>query len=215
MTPAQRIIAVVQTTLQDTKGVRWPATELAGYLTDGERELIVFRPDQNAVTQAFVPVAGCRQVLPSTALALIEVNNNTAGRRRNVRKVDMKLLDAVSPEWASATPDPVARNYMYDLRDPRVFWLYPPAEASTSSIELVVGQYPTEITASGALPGTVTGDLSVPEIWVQALPNYCLSRAYDKDAEYGGNAALSASYMAAFNAQIGKQIQSSTAVSPK
>ena len=213
-TPVQSILIRVQTTLVDVAGKRWPATELAQYLNDAQRALITVRPDQNTVMEPMVPVAGARQQLPANAVCLINISGNTAGR--NISKVDMALMDASNRDWSISNQSTVFSHFMYDLKDPRTFWLYPPSKATGASIDLVYSAMPTDVpTPSGAAYTTATGNISVPDQWANALTNYVLGRAYARDAEYAGNAQVAAAYMGAFTSEVAVQLQSSTAVSPK
>ena len=50
------------------------------------------------------------------------------------------------------------------------------------------------------------------DVWAEALLNFMLFKAYSKDAEFGGNAALSTGYYTLFNAALGVQLQSSSQV---
>lgn len=201
---AQSIIKHAQITLQDTDGDRHPAAELVDYLNDGQRALISVRNDVGATTVAFVPATGARQTIPANAMALIDVLGNTSGNKRAIRKVDKDMMDATARDWANSTVSKVASNFMFDPeRDPRTFWLYPPAAAG-GSVDLLIAAYPTDVEAPGGPTYTdVTGVISVPDQWDNALLNYVLSRAYDKDAEFASNAQLSATHMASFLSQAG------------
>ena len=203
-TTAQSIIQRAQTTLQDIEGVRHPATELVGYLNDGQRALINVRNDVGATTVAFIPAVGARQTVPANALALIDVLRNTNGTQRAVRKVDMVTMDATARDWTSGQTSKVATNFMFDPdRDPRTFWVYPPA-ATGASLDLLIAAYPTDVPApSGAAYTTVTGSISVQDHWDNALLSYVLARAYMKDSEFAGNAQLSSTHMTSFLSQAG------------
>lgn len=215
-TTVQSIIQRAHDGLQDSDGVRWPATELVRYLNDGQRALCVIRPDASASYAPLVPVAGARQTLPATAISLMDVTRNTNGNKRAIRKVEQFALDCVNRDWQSAAGVSEFSNFTYDPREPRVFCLYPPATGGVGSVDVVYSTYPTDVpTPSGAAYTTCTGNLSVVDQWGTALLNYVLSMAYNKDAEFGGNAALAASYMAAFVGMIGGQLQSSQTVAPK
>lgn len=215
-TTVQSIILRAHDALQDSDGVRWPATELVRYLNDGQRALCVVRPDASAAYVALVPVAGARQTLPAEAISLMDVPRNTDGTKRAIRKVDHFSLDCVNRDWQSATGVSIFSNFTYDPREPRVFYLYPPATGGIGSVDVVYSIYPADVpTPSGVLYTTCTGDISVVDQWDTALLNYVLGRAYGKDAEFGGNKTLADSYMAAFVGLIGGQLQSSQTVAPK
>lgn len=213
--PAQAIVRNAHITLQDLKGIRWPASELVGYLNDGQRELIIYRPDATAATASFVPARGARQVLPPAAAALMDVQRNTLGSKKAIRKVPMAYLDAIAPGWQGMAEATEFEHFMHDLREPRVFYLYPPAKAAGGSVELVTSNYPEDIPApGGATADTVTGDIGVADCWANALLSYALFRAYAKDAEFSSNTALATAHLAAFTAATGTQIKSATAVAP-
>lgn len=212
--PAQTLIRNAHTALQDADGVHWPATELVDYLNDGQRVLTTVRPDANVVTAPFAPLVGARQQLPTSAIAFIDIPRNSAGKRKALRKVDMATLDSVVPEWQSMAGSTEFAHFMYDLRDPRTFYLYPPAKAG-GSVELVTANYPTDVsTPSGPTAASVTGNIGVLDQWADALLAYVLFRAFAKDSEFASNVQFSAGYLAAFNAATGAQLQAAQAVEP-
>lgn len=216
MTPASTIIYDAQVELQDTTGVRWPATELLGYMHEGQRAIAQKRPDQTATTLTFAPsTPGHRHTLPPQAASLIDIPRNALGRKRAITKVDQVLLDATVRDWYSMSPAAEVLHFMYDLREPRVFLTYPPA-APTAAIEIVYSAYPASTAAAqGAEASTVTGDIDLPDQWSAALLHYVLFRAWRKDSEFGGNAALSKSHYDLFRAELGEQLDSSSTVAPK
>lgn len=192
------IIRAAMLALQDD-GTRWTVQELVGYLNDGQMALAVLRPAETATTITFAPVEGGRQTLPTDAMLLLEVRCNSNGRLRALTLVDRKTLEAVDPEWASMTPNVTPVHYMYTPLEPRVFYLYRPAHVE-ARLELTYSKYPSRVEPpSGSTVDSVGGETSLEASWANALRDYVLYRAYAKDAEYGANAALAASYFAAFN----------------
>jgi hypothetical protein len=215
-TSAQSIVNRAQIALQDLAGVRWPAPELVIYLNDAQRAAIVLRPDIKSGIQSFTPVQGARQTIPSTAMSLMDVARNSAGRKRALRKADLAMMDSIDRDWQSSAETNEFVHFMYDMREPNIFYLYPPSKATGSLIEIVTSNYPVDIAApAGATASSVVGDVDVADQWVEPLLNYVLFRAYAKDVEYGGNAAMSSAYMGLFHTALSEQLQSSTAVSPK
>lgn len=216
-TSAQSIVLEAQTALQDLTGTRWPASELVRYINEAQRELTTKRPDAVAVAATLTCVAGPKQTLPSTAQTLIDVAGNATGARRAVTKIDRVLLEAQSRDWMSARPTTPVLHFMHNLAEPRAIYVYPPAVAGTV-LDVVVANYPTDIaapTAPGKLATTVSGNLSVPDEWAPFIRNFCLFRAYSKDAEFGGNAQLAANFLGLAKADLGEQLQSSASVAPK
>ena len=213
---AQALIRRVVETLQDTTSIRWPVAELVRYLNDGQREIIVHRPDA-MVTNASVSLAsGTKQSLPANGAKLIDVVRNSAGNKRAIRMCAREILDAQSPGWHNLSGVTEIVHFMFDPRDPKVFYVYPPAAASGASVDLVYSALPTDIAepAAGTDFAAVTGNISVPDIYSNALQDYVLYRAYTKDSQYAGNEARAQARYAAFANALGIEIKATVAVAP-
>ena len=216
-TAAQSIIRRVVETLQDTTSVRWPVAELVRYLNDGQREVVLYRPDSMVTNATVTLTAGAKQALPSNGSKLIDVIRNSAGNKRSVRMTARNILDTQTPSWYNLTGVTEILHYMYDPRDPKVFYVYPPAASSGASVDLVYSAYPSDITepADGAVFGAVTGNISLPDIYANILADYIMYRAYTKDTEYAGNAARAQAHYAAFQAALSTEMNGTTGVAPK
>lgn len=214
-TTAQSIVLRAQVALQDPEGIRWPAAELVRHINDGQREVVRLRPDVKSSNVTVTLVAGYKQSLAPEHMALIDVTSNAQGRRRRITKVDVVQLDAVAPNWRSLTNSAEIVHFMHDMRFPREFDVYPPANAGVM-VDAYVTLYPIDVPApNGASALSVSGDIDLPDHWAEALLNFVLGKAYSKDAEFGGNAQLAAGYLSVFNAAIGSQLQSTAVVAPK
>lgn len=214
---AQSVIRRIVETMQDKTSIRWPIAELVRYLNDGQREIVLYRPD-SMVTNATVDLdpGESKQSIPENGSKLIEVIRNTEGSKRAITLTSRKIMDAQSPEWHS---HPNANNeihhFMFDPRDPKTFYVYPPA-GDSCSVELVYSSFPADIQepADGALYTAVVGNISVPDIYGNILQDYILYRAYTKDSEYAGNAARAQAHYQTFAAALGIEIKSTLAVAP-
>ena len=163
---AQSIIRRAVETLQDPTSVRWPISELVRYLNDGQREVVLYRPDSMVMSTSRSLTTGTRQTLPNGS-KLIEVVRNTGGTKRAIRMVNREILDAQTPGWHAIAGADDVLHFMYDPRDPRVFYVYPPATTNTK-LDIVYAAYPTDIAepADGATYTAVTGNISLPDIYV-------------------------------------------------
>jgi hypothetical protein len=213
---AQSIVRRVVETLQDNTSVRWPVNELVRYLNDGQREIVLYRPDAMVTNAAVALAAGSKQALPANGTKLIEVVRNTAGNKRSVRLVNREILDSQSPGWHNITGATEILHFMYDPRDPKVFYVYPPAAASGASLDVVYAAMPTDITepADGALYTAVSGNISVPDIYGNVIQDYVLYRAYSKDSEYAGNAARAQAHYGAFANALGVEMKATVNFQP-
>lgn len=212
---AQSIVRRVIETLQDPTSIRWPIAELVRYLNDGQREVVLYRPDSMATNATVSCVAGTKQALPANGAKLIEVVRNASGTKKAVRLTNREILDAQTPGWHNLPGSVDVLHYMYDPRDPRVFYVYPPATAS-AQLDLVYAAYPTDITepADGAFYTAVTGNIGLPDIYGNVLQDYILYRAYTKDSEYAVNATRAQAHYAAFANALGVEIKATIAVGP-
>lgn len=211
---AASIVRSAHEILQDLAGVYWPATELVRYMNEAQREIARLRPDQKTVTRDESLVAGARQTLAADVQALIDIPRNTTSKN-TIRKVDMFQLDAVVSGWQAAATAADIIHFMHDMRDPRTFYVYPPA-SNGQQVNATFSLYPTAVAdPSGPTYTGVTGNIDLPDHWATPILNYMLFRAFSKDAEYGGNAAEAVAYKALFDAATGEQLQSTAAVAPK
>jgi hypothetical protein len=149
---------------------------------------------------------------------LIEITRNMAATsaKRAVRLVPRQILDAQTPGWHAIPGTVDILHYMFDARDPKTFYVYPPALA-TAQLEIMYSAVPTDIVepADGKLYSDVVGNITLPDIYANALLDYILYRAYSKDGEFAGNAARAQAHYAAFTASLVAEIQATIAVQPQ
>lgn len=197
--------------IQDQTNVRWPQDELLRYLNDARREVAIARPDLYATTSNVSLSAGSKQSLPSDGMRLIDVTRNMpSGVAGNaIRIVEREILDAQRPGWHTETATNVIKHFMYDERNPRTFYVYPPASAS-HQVEVTYGRSPSDIT------NTAT-ELTDEDIYAGAIVDYVCYRAFSKDSEYAGNAQRAmAHYQQFLNAlglggKVGRNVSPNTA----
>ena len=209
--------------LQDQTSVRWPANELVRWLNDAQRAIVKVRPDSMNTTATMTLVAGSRQDLDNASLTpipakLIEITRNMAATSTKgaVRLVPRQILDAQTPGWHNLSGSVNILHYMFDPRDPKTFYVYPPATTS-AQLEVMYSAYPTDIVepADGALHTAVVGNISLPDIYADDVLNYVMARSYLKDSEYAGNSERAAGYLAMITASLGAEIAATLAVQPK
>lgn len=214
---AQSIIRRAVETLQDTTSVRWPVNELVRYLNDGQREIVLYRPDSMVTNATMTCVAGTKQSLPSNGAKLIEVVRNSAdtSAKKSVRMINREILDAQTPGWHNITGSVDILHFMYDVRDPKTFYVYPPATTS-AQVDIVYSAYPTDITepADGSLYTAVTGNISLPDIYGNALLDYVLARCFMKDSEYAGNAQRAQAHYQLFATALGVELKGTMSFAP-
>lgn len=208
---ANSVIEKAQTILQDTTGVRWPvADELLGWLNDGQREVVILKPNSHVKNIAVRLATGTKQSLPSDGVQLIDVvrnmgtDGNTPGRA--VRIVMREILDAQVPNWHIATASADAKHYCYSPLDPKTFYVYPPQPVVNQGfVELVYGANPAD--------ATLTGPITLDDIYQNVLVDYVLYRAFSKESEAGDNQRASL-HRGAFEAALNGKANGEAIVNP-
>jgi hypothetical protein len=193
---AKDVLDRVAVILNDTGNVRWTSAELIDWLNDAHRELVLVRPDANVKNISVQLVAGVKQTLPTDGVKLVDVSRNmgsngtTAGLA--IRIVFKHLMDSQQPNWYTATAKTVVEHYMYDLRDPKTFYVYPAQPSSPHYVEVIYSAYPTTI--ANVNVGT---KISVDDVFANVLMDFVLYRAFCKDAD-AGNATLAQKHYDSF-----------------
>lgn len=186
------ILSRATTLLQDPTFVRWPLLELFGYLSDGQKEVCIHKPNAYVKTSAVQLVAGTKQALPADGLVLIDVvrnmgaNGSTVGNA--VRNVAREILDSNSPGWHQVTASGVVKHYTYDAKAPKVYYVYPPQpNSSMHYVELIYGAVPADLvvpTPSAQISDFAGTMITLDDIYAGALVDYVVFRAHSKEAEY-------------------------------
>jgi hypothetical protein len=190
------VIDKAQTVLQDSTGVRWPDVELLGWLNDGQRTIILYKPNAYVKNLPVLMTQGTKQLLPIDGVQLINIPRNmgetgtTPGRA--VRIVQQEMLDARMPNWHAAASSPEVQHFIYTLLDPKTFYVYPP-NTGTGYVELSYGAEPPDASLGGAI--------AVDNIYQTVLLDYVLYRAFAKDTEFADQ-SRSTSYFNAFLAAL-------------
>lgn len=199
--------------LQDPTSIRWPQTELLDWLNDGQREIALFKPNVFVKNTTVQLVAGTKQSLPADGVSLIDVvrnmgtNGSTPGAA--IRVVTREILDAQISNWHSSTASAVVKHYVYTPLDPKTFYVYPPqptGAGTQNQAEVVYVASPTD--------ATLVSTITIDDIYMTALLNYILFRAYTKDAEYANNAQLAQLYYTQYQAILQGKTASELAANP-
>ena len=221
---AKDLFERVRILLQDQDSIRWPLGELRGWLNDGQREIVLQKPNAKSETVVLALQAGTYQKIADTYLSILRVVRNITADGpprvggRAVRTVPREILDATIPDWHDITvvsPKRVVSNVVYDQFDVRAFYTYP-ANDGTGRLEAVLSILPTSI-PEPADPDDIAGytsPIGLDDIYANALVDYILYRAYIKDASYAGNAQRAVACYTQFANALGIKLRNEFAASP-
>ena len=206
------LISKAATLIQDATNIRWPTDELLGWLNDGQREVVLLKPQACVKNESMsLTVGSSKQQIPASGIMLIDVSRNmgAAGSTPgdSIRITSREVLDAQRPSWHSdANADNKIKHYMFDPRDPKTFYIYPKAPATAWYVEVIYSASPTDCATGGTL--------QIDDIYANALLDYVLYRAYSKDAEYAQNAQLALAHYTAFSNSLGVKTQNEAQQNP-
>lgn len=189
---ARSVLLKAQQILNDQTAVLWGFDELLSWLNEGQRRVVLLRPDASSQVKQLTLVAGTRQTMPAGSIRLLGCRRNVGGRGCTMIKRDH--LDQFSPNWALATADTTVKHVVYDELVPLEFEVYPPQPASGfGTIEIVRSVLPSDCTLDAVSGGSVDSAISLPDQYEAPLIDYVVYRAYSKDAAYtvrGGKADI-------------------------
>lgn len=203
---ANDVIERANDILNDVLSQRWPDQTLLQYLGDAQRAVVTKRPDASVVNGTMACAAGAKQVLPPEGLRLIKVMANTVSGRP-ITLIDVDILNEQVPNWRrTQTATTAIEHYVYDDRDPKHFYVYP-TPIDKLEIDLVYSVPP-------ASPSDKGSPITIDDIYFNALVEYVLYRAFQRDTENQANMSRAAAHYTAFDTALSGKIQADAAASP-
>jgi hypothetical protein len=195
---AKSIIDKASTQLLDPNNIRWPRTELLGWVNDAQRQITVMSPNATNKVTVIQLVVGTRQSIPSDGWTLLDVirymgtTGTTPGRVPRI--ISQQVLNDFNPNWHSATPATVPLNFLYDQQDQTVFYVYPPSNGK-GYLQINYSPIPADLSSENSV-------ISINDIFQTSILDYVLYRANSKDAEYAPGVTLAAGYLQTFMATM-------------
>lgn len=205
----QAVSDSVSDLLTDEDLVRWTVEERIRWANESLGAILTRRPAALARTSVVTLVAGTRQSIPADGSILLDVVRNMAADDVTpgsiIRRTDRQQLDDADPGWHTGRKKSYVRQYTYDDRLPKEFYVYPPVNAGVK-VELQDAYLPDDIADIGE-------DLGIGAEYKEAVVNYICYRANAKDSEFASPAMATAFYQA-FETALGIKGQSQIAASP-
>ena len=195
--------------LTDEGSVRWTKPTLLKWFNEAQRAVVLRRPDSLAINESFACIAGPKQVLPAIGIRLIDVVRVVGGAA--ITNVSRSLIDSHIRDWYSLPESAAIEHYVYDERDPKTFYVYPPAVVGTL-IEIIYSKSPDEIVIADF--DTDTQVIAVDDVFANALQEYILYKAWTKDAEHAGNLTRASNHFNQFRVAIGEKTQADAMMAP-
>lgn len=203
---------VRNTLLDEGTTKRWSDDDLTLFYNSAILQLALVRPDSTAKTASVLLTAGTKQSLPSDGLRLIDVPRNmgsdglTPGA--SILKADRAQLDTYNRNWHTDTAAAVAKNFTYDERNPKVFYVSPKSDG-TGYVEIVYSAAPARVLTANI--GAT--NIAVDDVYYGALKDWMLREAYQIEVSLVSE-ARARSYERSFYQSLGLKYQTDRAASP-
>jgi len=213
--------------LIDEDNVRWPLVELADWINEGVKAILIAKPSAHSETHVISLQKGTLQTVSTagvpTPLALVRVVRNITAEGpprvggRIVTPVESEILDAQEPYWHDDRHTRFRRevkHVVFDEDAPLEFYVWP-GNDGTGKVEAIIATMPAPFAADGPDDdiASYAGDVGLPEPYSAPLLDYVLFRAFSKDDLEGASARASTHFQLFANA-IGLKIQVEGATSP-
>lgn len=226
MLTGRQIMEAAGILLLDETYVRWPLAELAKWINEGVRAIILAKPSAKSTTIAVQLQKGTLQSVPQTGdpqpLRLLSIVRNlkSADDRvggRIVRPTKRSLLDAQAPYWHDERRvrfQKEVRQFCFDEENPLEFYTYPGNDGN-GIVEAVVSTLPAPLEPSGDPEDIASweADIGLQEIYLGPLTDYVLYRSQLKD-DVASNTGRSAIHYQQFATALGIKVQTERTTSP-
>ena len=200
MATVQDVIDRAESILNDADNVRWSVPELVLWVSDAVDQLLRYIPEAGATTRVIPLTADQPRQRYQDARRILDIFQNCDGAGNPTGNAIILTkrgyLDSCRRNWQNDRAREVD-HWVYDPEhDRKEFWVYPAPRETAYVLATVVPE--VNLTAA-------TQTLPVGQQWLTALLNYTLSRAYAKNADYGGNMRTASGYYNAFASDVGIQ----------
>lgn len=188
-------------------GTRWTNIELVDWLNEAYATVVDLCPSAYSITAEMTCVAGTRQTIPEEAERLIDVIRNTSADAGGaiITRTSREAMNASRRRWHGEPQTNSLENFMFDDKDQRHFYVYPPA-TETATLEILYSRVPENHSAEEAKV-TSTERLRFSDTYAPILLDLVLARAFTKDAETAANAQRAQMHSQSATTALGLKMQ--------
>lgn len=208
------ILNQVAEILQDTGFTTWTTAQLIGALNTACKMVCNYRPDAHTTESDVTLVEGTGQSLPAVAQRLVDVlhNGDSANPGPALRLVDKKTKDQMEPGWHAEQKAATFYEVVYDERNPKRFYISPPANNTSPKIRVIVSTVPTDIAGNADV---ATTDFPLIEKYAPPVQEFMLYLAMSRDSERTPNGQRAAYHLNNFYNMLGVKTRSDNNNSPR
>lgn len=191
---------------------RWSDDDLTLFFNSAVLQLALVRPDSTSKTASVLLSSGTKQSIPTDGLSLIDIprnmgtDGNTPGNA--ILKADRAQLDTYNRSWHTDAASATVKNYTYDERSPKVFYVYPKNDG-TGYVEMAYSAAPARVASADI----ATTDIPVPDVYYGSLKDWMLREAYQVEVSLVSE-ERARRYERSFYQSLGLKYQTDRATSP-
>ncbi len=202
--------------LLDEEHVRWTLLELAEWINDAVRAIVIAKPSASTRDIVIHLQAGTLQNVPTDGTPapqqLISITRNLRSAEpprlagRAIGPTSRAALDAREPNWHDERVVQRRREvkqFFVDVEDPLRFWVYPGNDGG-GLVEAIVSVLPAPLMAAGDtnLLSSWNTAVGLKDVYATPILDYVLYRAQSKD-DTGANPGRAATHFQAFSTALG------------
>lgn len=191
---ASKIIDDAERILSDSSNSTWTAANHLINLNLTQRIIALVKPDvsvRNDVTDSALS-EGTKQSISDDGIQFIGLTNNYGTDGATVGDaitfVSMEDMNKTNPGWHTDTASATVEHYLFDEKDPKHYYVYPPQPSSDQGyVGLIEYIVPDDMSAS-------TDVITLDDIYEPVMLDLLLYLSYSEDAAHSIYAAQRALY---------------------
>jgi len=224
---ASAIMSSAAILLLDEEHVRWPLAEIAGWIDEAVKNIVLVKPSASSITITLELDEGTKQKLPDdeSIVMLLDIIRNLGGSGisagRMIKPTSRNQLDAADPYWHNPLRWPFkseVRQFVFDETTPREFYVFP-GNDGTGQVEAAVSKLPATVISQIA-PDADKRELAtwdkptgLSDEYTAPVLDYVLYRCFGKEDPAAAPGRAVTHYQA-FATALGIQSQVETANTP-
>lgn len=191
--------------------VRWSHAKMMKYLTAAMRQVVLMRPDANAVIESYELAEGkTKQSIPADATQFLGIIRNMGDDGATpglpVTVVDRESLDAVNSAWHTEDIATSIDHYTYNEKVPEVFFVTPRPGADVY-VEIECSKPPTTVAA-------LDQELDLSDVWSEPLREYVMYRAFWQNKSSQRDMSKANEHLSRFYLLLGEETKARLVFSP-
>lgn len=208
---ASELIVQASEIAEDQSNVTWTETQILGWLNEAQKIIASLRADASVTLGVVLLVSGTKQSIVGRRLMDVVRNMGSDGITpgKAVRLVERGIKDDFNPDWHADATSMEIKEYIYDVRVPDEYYVYPPVSSSHDIyVETLEATVPADV-------ATASNSINVSDIYAPNLMEWMLFRIFCRDAEQVPDAQRAATHFSNFFTMMGEKLKVDLAVSPK